>query len=75
MLRVNGYAVDKIIYNGAEITDKTQRLHSCDIDRTNGTIEYTVEGDNSNHSISFEEGEDSVLYTWPDGFTCRVSIS
>lgn len=74
MLRVNGYAVDRILYNGAEITDRTQRLHSCEINRENGRINYTVEGDENNHSILFEEGENSVTYTWPDGFTCEVSI-
>lgn len=75
MLRVNGYAVDHIEYNGAIITDRVQRLHSCAINRENGVINYTVEGDESSHSIEFEERENSVLYTWPDGFTCEVSLS
>lgn len=74
MFRVNGYAVTQIRYNGAIITDVPQRLSSCTIDRYNGTIDYTIEGDENHYTIYFAVGENSVIYTWPDGFTCTITI-
>ena len=73
-LRVNGYAVDKIRYNGAIITSKPQRLASCDIDIDNGTVDYTLEGDSNHYGLTFVINGDSITYTWPDGFRCTITI-
>lgn len=73
-LRVNGYLVDKIRYNGAVFTDKPQRLESCTIDTQNGTVDYTLEGDENHYGLTFAISGDSILYTWPDGFQCTVTI-
>ena len=73
-LRVNGYAVDKIRYNGAIITSKPQRLASCNIDIDNGTVDYTLEGDSNHYGLTFVISGDSITYTWPDGFQCTITI-
>jgi len=73
-LRVNGYAVDKIRYNGAIITSKPQRLASCDIDIDAGTVDYTLEGDSNHYGLTFVISGDSITYTWPDNFVCRVTV-
>lgn len=74
-LRVNGYAVDKIRYNGAIITNKPQRLARCEIDIDAGTVNYMLEGDSNNYGLTFEIEGDSITYTWPDGFTCTITVS
>lgn len=75
MLRVNGYAVESIKYNGAVITDKVQRLKQCRINRQDGVITYKVEGDNRTFEIEFEEnGAHDVTFIWPDGHECEVSF-
>lgn len=74
-LRVNGYAIDHMIYNGAIITAKPQRLASCDIDIDNGTVDYTLEGDSNTYGLTFVIDGDSITYTWPDGFECVITIS
>lgn len=74
-LRVNGYLVDKIRYNGAVLTTKAQRLASCDIDTTAGTVNYTLEGDENQYGLTFVVDGDSITYTWPDGFECVVTIT
>ena len=73
-LRVNGYAVDKIRYNGAIITSKPQRLASCDINIDAGTVDYTLEGDSNHYGLTFIINGDSITYTWPDGFRCTITI-
>ena len=73
-LRVNGYAVKSIKYNGAVITAKPQRLASCDIDIDNGTVDYTLEGDNNHYGLTFVIDGDSITYTWPDGFETIITI-
>ena len=73
-VRVNGYAVDYIEYNGAKITTRPQRLSSCDIDIDNGNVDYMLEGDDHVYNLSFVINGDSITYTWPDGFTCRITI-
>ena len=75
MLRVNGYAVDQIRTNGAIITDIPQRLSSCTIDTTNGTVDYTIEGDENHYGLTFTVSGNRVTYTWPDGFTCTITIT
>lgn len=72
--RVNGYAIDHIKYNGAIITAKPQRLASCDIDIDNGTVDYTLEGDSNTYGLTFVTSGDSITYTWPDGFTCTITV-
>lgn len=72
--RVNGYAIDHITYNGAIITAKPQRLASCDIDIDEGTVDYTLEGDSNVYNLTFVVNGDSITYTWPDGFTCAITI-
>lgn len=52
-----------------------RRLTSCAIDTANGTVLYTVEGDDTVHQLSFTVNGDSVTYLWPDGQTCEVSIT
>lgn len=74
-LRVNGYAVDHIEYNGAIITNKPQRLKTCDIDIPNGSVEYSLEGSDSTYNLSFVIEGDTITYIWPDGFTCRITIT
>lgn len=74
-LRVNGFAVDRICYNGAIITNKPQRLSSCDIDIDNGTVDYTLEGDSNQYGLTFTIQGDSITYTWPDGFECQITVT
>lgn len=74
-LRVNGYAIDHIKYNGAIITAKPQRLKSCDIDIDEGTVDYTLEGDSNTYNLTFSVYNNNIIYTWPDGFTCRITIT
>jgi len=75
-LRVNGYLIDKIKYNGAVITNSTQRLRTCIIDLENETVRYTLEGDETVYTlgISIDETNQSITYTWPDGFECVVTV-
>lgn len=73
-LRINGYAIDHIKYNGAIITAKPQRLKSCEIDIDNGTVDYTLEGDENHYGLTFAVTENKVLYTWPDGFQCLIKV-
>lgn len=73
-LRVNGYAVDKIRYNGAIITSKPQRLARCEIDVEHEIIKYRLEGDPNVYEITFVLGSNSITYTWPDGFNCSIVI-
>lgn len=75
MLRVNGYAINHIRYNGAIITDIPQRLSSLTIDTTNGTVDYTIEADENHYGLTFVVDGDSVTYTWPDDFTCTITIT
>ena len=76
-LRVNGYAVSEIRMNGAVITDKPQRLKTCHINTSYGTVSYSLECDVNQYGITFEvdQNTDTITYTWPDGFICTVSIS
>ena len=85
-LRVNGYLVDYIKHNGATITAKPQRLRTCDIDIDNGTVDYTLEGDYivdetteekvyNHYGLTFAVDGDSITYTWPDGFTCTITVT
>lgn len=73
-LRVNGYAVKEIRHNGAIITALPQRLSSCEIDIDNGTVDYTLEGDSNTYGLTFIINGDSITYTWPDGFTCTITV-
>ena len=75
-LRVNGYAVSELRLNGAVITDKPQRLKTCHIDTSGGTVTYSLEGDENEYNVSFSVNQetDTITYTWPDGFICEVSI-
>ena len=73
-LRVNGYAIDHIKYNGAIITAKPQRLASCTIDINEGTVDYTLEGDSNRYRLTFVINEDNITYTWPDGFVCSIRV-
>ena len=59
-LRVNGYAVKEIRYNGAVITDRPQRLESCTIDIMQGTVEYTREGDSNTYGLNFVIDGDTI---------------
>lgn len=74
-LRVNGFLVDYIKHNGAVITAKPQRLKSCAIDITNGTVDYTLEGETNHYGLTFVINGDSVTYTWPDGFECTITVT
>jgi hypothetical protein len=85
-LRVNGYLVDYIKHNGAIITAKPQRLRSCDINIDVGTVDYTLEGDYkvdeeteekiyNHYGLTFTVDEDTITYTWPDGFICTITIT
>ncbi len=76
-LRINGYAVSEMRINGAILTDKPQRLKTCHIDTAQGTVDYTLEGDDNTYGITFvvDQQNDKITYTWPDGFICEVSIS
>lgn len=51
-----------------------RRLKSCNIDPDTGTVEYTVEGSESLYLLSFYISGDTVTYTWPDGYTCSITI-
>lgn len=60
---------------------KHRRLASCDINSVSGKVLYTVEGDESEYALDFEiiepeqEGDpEKVIFTWPDGHTCEVSV-
>lgn len=73
-LRVNGYAIDHIQYNGAIITAKPQRLASCDININNGTVNYTLEGDANEYGLTFTIDGNSITYVWPDEFECTITV-
>lgn len=51
-----------------------RRLESCYIDRAGETVSYTVEKDDTVYGLTFAENGDTVVYTWPDGFSCEVTI-
>ena len=51
-----------------------RRLASCQIDRTNGRLTYTVEGSETEHTIDFDVDGAEVEFVWPDGHTCTVSV-
>lgn len=53
---------------------KHRRLASCDIDPVEGTVDYTVEGDENTYHITFTISGDTVTYVWPDGHRCEVTI-
>lgn len=73
-LRINGYAIKQLKYNGAVITAKPQRLSSCDIDIDLGTVDYKLEGDDNIYGLTFVVNGDSITYTWPDGFQCEITV-
>ena len=52
-----------------------RRLASCDINIEDGEVVYTVEGDDTEYNLSFTVDGDTVVYTWPDGFECEVTIA
>ena len=54
---------------------KHRRLASCNIDTTEGTVEYTLEGDETVYGLEFAVDGDTVTYTWPDGFECEVTVT
>lgn len=51
-----------------------RRLKSCVINPVFGTVDYTVEGSDAMHTITFDVDGDTVTYRWPDGFTCSVTV-
>lgn len=51
-----------------------RRLESCQIDRSNGRLTYTVEGDEDSHRLDFDVDGSAVTFTWPDGHQCEVSV-
>ena len=51
-----------------------RRLKSCVISPLFGTVDYTVEGSDAMHTITFDVDGDTVTYRWPDGFTCSVTV-
>ena len=59
---------------GDYVDAKHRRLASCEIDRTSGVVSYMYEGETATHTLLCTEGENSVTYTWPDGFTTEVSV-
>ncbi len=74
----------RYVTSGGEETDVTlsdfvdakhRRLKSCVIDTVNGTVNYTVEGDEEEYGLTFAVDGDTVTYTWPDGFECEVSVA
>ncbi len=73
----------RYVTSGGEETDitlsdyvdaKHRRLASCEIDTVNGTVIYTVEGDETEYGLTFAADGDTVTYHWPDGHECEVSI-
>lgn len=52
-----------------------RRLSWIDIDTASGTVLYGLEGSDGLYRLSFTQTEDSATFTWPDGFTCEVSVS
>ena len=57
------------------VDSRQRRLSSCAIDTTEGTVTYTLEGDDWNYGLTFTVSGDTVTYTWPDGHSCEVSIT
>ncbi len=73
----------RYVTSGGEETDirlsdfvdaKHRRLQSCTIDTANGEVSYTVEGDDNEYGLTFAVEDDTVTYTWSDGFTCEVTV-
>ena len=54
---------------------KHRRLKTCSINKSNGTVVYTVEGDSTARGLTFTVNGTAVTYTWPDGHSCEVTIS
>ena len=73
-LRVNGYLIDHIKYNGAIITSKPQRLETCTININDGTVDYTLEGDSNHYGLTFSIMNNDITYVWPDGFRCQIVV-
>lgn len=67
--------VDITFGNDGFVDADHRRLESCHIDRQNGRITYTVEGDEDLHQLGFTESSGRVEFTWPDGFRCEVEVT
>lgn len=52
-----------------------RRLSSCSIDSSLGIVNYTVEGDDTIYALTFVVDGESVVYTWPDGHTCEITLA
>ena len=70
-----GKNVDVKLSDSGFVDAMHRRLASCNINRSQGKVMYTVEGDNTTYQLSFSVSDSTVTFTWPDGHTCEVSIS
>ncbi len=52
-----------------------RRTKEVVIDKTSGTVSVLVEGETTPQIIHFTETENSVTYTWPDGFSNTISFT
>ena len=60
---------------GDFVDAKHRRMASCAIDRTAGTVTLRGEGELTDTVLQMTEDEDSVSYTWPDGFVTEVTVN
>lgn len=70
-----GKNVDVKLSDSGFVDAMHRRLASCSINKSQGKVMYTVEGDNTAYQLSFSVSGSNVTFTWPDGHTCEVSIS
>lgn len=56
-------------------SEEPKRLSTCNINKLNRTVTYTIEDDSNTYWLTFVVSGNTVTYTWPDGHTCEVSIS
>jgi len=52
-----------------------RRLKSAVINKAAGTIAVTMEGKSVAETIDYTETASSMTFTWPDDFTCTISIA
>lgn len=54
---------------------KLRRLDRCTIDKTKGKVTVYAEGQSTPDVLDYTETDNSMTFTWPDGFVTEVTIA
>lgn len=69
-----GKNVDLVFGDDGFVDALHRRLSSCNINTSQGSVEYTLEGSDATYRMAFTISGNTITYVWPDGYTCTVTI-